>query len=167
MIRRYIENTPRKLSSVEEWGSEERCHISALYAINCILFALRDEPEEAAAFLAELNHIVKVTRQTNTFPELLGLIWVCTLAHCARNLGLWKASNDCPYRLWEIIEFVDIVLSSTLRSQEKIRKTMASWLDCEMNDAAGLVALEEDDRKAFVSEACRGWLTTRFPTRFF
>jgi len=161
LIRRYLEEAPSKLSSVKELGSEERCHISVLYAINHILFELRNEPEEAAAFLAELDHTLKHTRQTNTFPELLGMMWVFTLADCARKLGLWKDSDHCPYRLWEIVEFVDIVCSSTLQSQKRIRKTMTSWLICEMNDAACLVPSEEDDRKSLVLEACSGWCTAR------
>jgi hypothetical protein len=64
---------------------------------------------------------------------------------------------DCAYRLDEIVETVDIILSSSLPARQKVTGAMVSWLVCGADDESGLGMLEELELGTFVLEACTNW----------
>jgi hypothetical protein len=160
LIREYMDRSPGQ-SEVTIWGSEERCYLGIIVALSCVLYSLRDAPKEASAFLAELDHTLRLTVRTNTLAQLPGMMWICTMGYCARKVGLWKSSDDCPYRLWEIVESVDIIMSASIPTREKVVRAMVSWLVCELEDDAGLALLKEKDLEAFVADASAIWTLAR------
>jgi len=123
--------------------SDLRPYLAVLFAINTILWSLRDDEAEdlACRFLEDLAYTVsmsapllpgdrnKATTACSAPGAALSSMSVFfMIAHCAVKLGGWRPSDGSFLRIWEVVEFVDIMMLASPELRLKVVNSLSSWL---------------------------------------
>lgn len=148
--------------------SEMRPYLGVLYCLNSILWHLRATPDKAAAFLEDLSYTVSmsvpvqspVSGTATQNPLLSSMSILFMIAHCAEKLGEWTSSEHSALRIWEVIDFVDLVVLAPPELRDKVIKALASWLTEPLSGSGdSLELLTEGDLTAFVEGVEQGWVS--------
>ena len=152
-------------TNIKDRMAEIRCSLVLLYSMNNILWNLRDNEKKAVEFLEDLIYTINRSapapvleggrKQIEAKSPYLGVLFM--ICHCITNLGHWKGSDESALRLWEGIEFADLMMLVSPSTRHKIIESMSSWLTTPMRVANKLLLLRDHDLARLAGEIDGGW----------
>lgn len=145
-----------------EYGT--RLCLGALYAVNEILYALRDDESSAASFILRLTIKLRNADGSDHVPNLTSTAIVYGIASCAREVKHLSDQYESCFTPWPWVKFVDLMMLASSDSQRKMCETLAKWLFANMARPEELNLGSEWRRERIREETKIKWLEQQSAT---
>jgi hypothetical protein len=151
-VRRWI---------TEKSGPESRTSLGALFAINTVLWASRNNEAELIDYVRELDYYLLNSEpepMVNGTPQLTPMAAMYIIGFCSSNLqSRYGKSERTLFDLWDVIRFVEFMMLVGPATREKVKRGLASWLLGDSKSPERLLIWTGMDRDRLISEAEDAW----------
>lgn len=166
-------------SCYEGIENQARSHVALLWAINQILYELRDDYKQATGFLDALyryvesadetssgnaQNLAKVSKpselKTLTIINILGRVSELYLSNTTgedlHGICFPQKENRCGLRFWEAVKVVELLHLLSLESRKRVLRQLSNWL-IGTDSSEDVEVICEDELENLANEMRGAW----------